>query len=1067
MFRPRRTLAALTVCAIAAAGAVAVPTTALAAETGVRINEVESSGGRPGDWIELFNPTSESVVLDGHVVTDAEDDHVYAFPEGSVIEAGGFLVLDELVSGIGDFDFGLGKDDSVRLFTPEGALADEQSWTAHAPTTWGVDDAGAWAPTGEPTKGATNVFPTPSVPDSAVVLNEIVYDEVSGFTDRVEIYNAGTEPADVTGWRISDDKRDRFGDVPAATIPPGEFVVLVTDVDFSFGLGKSDEVVLYDAAGGEVDSYAYENTAPIAVWARCPDGTGEWAHATAATPGAANDCEPESVVGSVVINEVDSQPADWIEFHNPGTEAFDVSGYEIRDNSDDHRWTFRAGSVIPAGGYLVVDEASVGFVDGLETAFRDPIGIGGADRIRLFDPTGALIDDTLPWTTHAAIDGDVAAATLSRCPDGQGEFRLSYATPGATNSCVLPEIAINEIESNGDATDWVEVINLSDSVVDVSGWTVVDNDPIGHAAETFPLPKGTTIEPGGLFVFDQPGEFSFGLGNGDTVTLRDAQGIAVDEHVYAAHADGVWARCPDGIGDFADVAISTKSLRNACGSPVRVNEVESSGGEPGDWVELVNPTTGVLDVSGLVVRDDDDSHGYEIPAGTTIAAGGHHVIEEAQLGFGLGSGDSVRVFEGDVLVDSTTWTAHAATTWGRCPDTTGTFAETAESTKSAANVCVGDIVVETWPGSGSVRVVDEAAMFLEDSSGLDVQETADGVFLWAVDNGTGRFWKLVASADGSVGFAEGWELGRRARFQKDAGDAGAAGPDAEGITVDDDGWVYIASERDNNAKGVNQNIVLKVDPGAPGTDVIATTEWDLTALLPQVGANVGMEAVEWVPDADLAGRVLAAGGTAYDPAAYPGHGDGLFFVAIEDDGRVFAVALREDGTADIVAEVASGLGGVMALDYDVTEGVLWAVCDDGCGGTAARIVFGADADPAVTHVARPAGMPDLNNEGFAIAPASFTVDGHRAAWWFADGIRPGALRTGTLATVVDPVDPTNPVDTTTPTNPARPGAGGAAGAGGTDVRLPATGGVPSIGLGILAVGMLAAGILLTARRRGA
>ena len=48
-------------------------------------------------------------------------------------------------------------------------------------------------------------------------------------------------------------------------------------------------------------------------------------------------------------------------------------------------------------------------------------------------------------------------------------------------------------------------------------------------------------------------------------------------------------------------------------------------------------------------------------------------------------------------------------------------------------------------------------MFLGDSSGLDAQQTADGVLLWAVDNGTGPFWKLVASADGTVAFADGWE----------------------------------------------------------------------------------------------------------------------------------------------------------------------------------------------------------------------------------------------------------------------------------------------------------------------
>src|SRR5690606_12302788 len=152
------------------------------------------------------------------------------------------------------------------------------------------------------------------------------------------------------------------------------------------------------------------------------DGTGDWAHATAATPGAANDCTVAPVSGSIVINEVDSQPADWVEFHNPGTEALDISGYEIRDNSDDHRWQFLAGTQIAAGGFLVVTGGVVGLVGGVEAALRAPTGIGSAVRIRLFDAAGVQIGDTRPWQGHAAIDGDFAAATLARCPDGVGAF---------------------------------------------------------------------------------------------------------------------------------------------------------------------------------------------------------------------------------------------------------------------------------------------------------------------------------------------------------------------------------------------------------------------------------------------------------------------------------------------------------------------------------------------------------------------------------------------------------------------------------------------------------------------
>ncbi len=742
MSRLHSAAAVTTVCALSAAALLAVPLAATGAELGVRINEVESSGGAPGDWIEFVNTSAVAVDLSGFVVRDDGEDEAYTFPDGTIVEPGAYLVLDQVEAGVGGFAFGLGKEDKVRLFDPSAVVVDETSWSGHAAVTWGareVDGVVEWADTSASTKGAENVF-APSGPAS----------------------------------------------------------------------------------------------------------------------------------GSIVINEVDSQPADWVEFYNAGDAPLDISGYEIRDNSDDHRWQFLPGTSIAAGEFLVVEEGTVGLVGGVETAFRDPIGIGSADRIRLFDTAGVLVDDTQPWSGHAAIDGDATAATLARCPDGEGAFVLAFATPGAANTCVTPDVVINEIESDG--------------------------------------------------------------------------------------------------------------------------------GSPGDWIELVNPTASALDVSGVVVKDDDDTHSYAIPAATVIAAGGYLVIEGADLGFGLGDGDSVRVFDGDRLIDSTTWGAgHAATTWGRCPDTTGTFAATAASTKGAANICADATPVSPWPGSADVRVLDTAPTFLEDSSGLDVQETADGSFLWAVDNGEGRIWKLEAHADGSFAQIAGWESGKRVRFQKDAGDPGAPGPDTEGITVDGEGSVYVASERDNSAKGVNQNTILKVDPETAAGDLVAEQEWDLTSLLPAVGANLGMEAVQWVPDSALDGALFDVNTAApYDSAEYAGQGGGLFFVAVEDNGHVYAFALGADGQATMVSEIASGLPGVMALDYDAVLDVLWAVCDDGCQGQSAQITLNSTEQPGIVHFARPAGMPDINNEGFATAPASLSVDGQRPVWWFADGFAAEALRVGTL-----------------------------------------------------------------------
>jgi hypothetical protein len=121
-----------------------------------------------------------------------------------------------------------------------------------------------------------------------------------------------------------------------------------------------------------------------------------------------------------------------------------------------------------------------------------------------------------------------------------------------------------------------------------------------------------------------------------------------------------------------------------------INEVESRGGSPGDWVELHNAGSVAIELSGYRIKDSDDSHTfYTLPAGTRLAAGGFLVLEEATLGFGLGGADSVRLYapRGDAPVASYGWSAHADTTYGRCPGSGATLRATSAATKGATNGC--------------------------------------------------------------------------------------------------------------------------------------------------------------------------------------------------------------------------------------------------------------------------------------------------------------------------------------------------------------------------------------------
>ncbi|MCL2626362.1 MAG: hypothetical protein FWD46_06075 [Cystobacterineae bacterium] len=305
----------------------------------------------------------------------------------------------------------------------------------------------------------------------------------------------------------------------------------------------------------------------------------------------------------------------------------------------------------------------------------------------------------------------------------------------------------------------------------------------------------------------------------------------------------------------------------------------------------------------------------------------------------------------------------------------------------------GDVIeLIEWPGSPSVSAWDLTPTFLADSSGLDFHNGQ----LYAVDNGTGTFWILDVAMDGSLSFVPGFEHGKRVNFKSVQS---AKGPDAEGITVDADGFVYIASERDNSRNNINWNVILMIDPHAPGTVLTALREWDITQSLPNVSANAGIEAVEWVSNADVAGKLFDQNTNApFNPSNYPNAiANGVFFVALEANGHVYAYVFYDDETFVQIADIDSKLGGAMALDYDTYEGVLWVVADNGYGNRAAMLSFTGQSTVGITHVNPPGGLDVSKNcEGFAIAEARYTRDGQRPVYRFEDGVSSRALTIGSI-----------------------------------------------------------------------
>jgi hypothetical protein len=750
-----------------------------------------------------------------------------------------------------------------------------------------------------------------------------------------------------------------------------------------------------------------------------------------------------TILSAVRINEVDSNgavPVDWIELTNISAETVDVSGLILHDNKLDKPVVIPAGSTIAAGAFFAVDvDTTTGF------------GLGGGDSARLFLGDGTTLVDSYTWTEHAG-------TTYGRYPDGTGAFVLTgAATKAAPNVTAAPteptdptqptdptvpalsDVRVNEVESNdGTPGDWIELVNAGTAAVDISGWIVIDNND-EDPTHRYRIPAGTTIAAGGFYLVEEAAT-GYGLGGADSARLYAADGVTlVDSRSWTSHATTTYGLCGTA---FVTTTSSTKGAANDCSSPVRINEIESNDGTPGDWVELRNNGGASVDISGYVIKDNADDHAFVVPTATTLAAGAYYVADvdaDEATGFGLGGNDSVRLFAATgTQIDSYSWTSHATSTFARCADGTGEFATSASSTKGAVNDCVGDLVTAPWPGSADVATVDVQNELGGNMSGLAFEATANGDVLWAVKNGVGGLFKLVNDGTNWVSdSADGWENGKVLHYADGTGDV-----DAEGVALTDAGaagGIFVASERNNDGGGSRLS-VLRYDASRAGTHLSASVEWNLTADLPTVGANEGLEAIAWVPDEVLVADGLLDESTnaAYNPANYDNHAGGLFFVGVEKGGAIYAYALNQaNGDYHRVATIASGFPGVMELEFEAESGSLWAICDDGCDGRSAVLDIAqqgaSDGRFVVSTVfERPASMPNLNNEGFAIAPQSECVAGAKAVFWADDANTDGfAIRAGSLDCTestdpTEPTDPTIPVeptDPTTPVDPATPVAG--------------------------------------------
>lgn len=186
---------------------------------------------------------------------------------------------------------------------------------------------------------------------------------------------------------------------------------------------------------------------------------------------------------------------------------------------------------------------------------------------------------------------------------------------------------INEINyKSGDevnADDWVELYNPNEVALNLSNWTLKDNDD----THIFNIPSNTSIEPKGYLVFVKDktsfgtafpsilnyyGELGFGLGGTDSVRLYNENGILQDEVNYDSVAP--WSVEADGKGPTLEliapeldnlIAENWKSI-NKFGSPNAENILQQIEEEEKEYQFSFYPNplniNKTLNIKGIILE---------------------------------------------------------------------------------------------------------------------------------------------------------------------------------------------------------------------------------------------------------------------------------------------------------------------------------------------------------------------------------------------------------------------------------------------------------------------------------
>jgi len=371
----------------------------------------------------------------------------------------------------------------------------------------------------------------------------------------------------------------------------------------------------------------------MAYWSRALSATEVAAHSGAVQSGRSYFApDPAGGAATLAFNEASASTnaTFWVELVNYGPDPVPLAGFVIRGDGEPGEYieyVFPAGPSVPAGGYVVVSNVTLGFkpVDG--------------DRLFLLPPAKNSVLDAIVLTK----------GPRARSAAGTGPWlRPNAVTPGAANSFALRnEIVINEIMYNHallpplssnslprpSPEAWIELYNRSSNAVDLAGWelgggisylfTPGQSIPAGgYLVVADDVPFLRALHPGINIVGDFGGRLS---GKSDRIVLRDPTGNPADEVRYfdgppwPDYADGggssLELRDPNSDNSKAGAWAASDETGKSAWQTVSyrmVANIPSGSGQPTTWQDFI---LGLLSAGECLI---DDLSVIETPGTTPV-----------------------------------------------------------------------------------------------------------------------------------------------------------------------------------------------------------------------------------------------------------------------------------------------------------------------------------------------------------------------------------------------------------------------------------------------------------------